>query len=325
MEQHQEKSIVDRYLSGICYRIIAQEFAIHPSSIRSILIKNDILINRKRVFTLEEEKCVCEHYLKSKNSKVTSTELNIPLTSVARILKRNKIKKRDPKEYTRLYDLDQSCFNNHKDPEVLYWLGMILTDGCIDKGNVIQLGLKLSDIKHIEKFKSFLKTNKPIYHTLDHGIYPQCKISVVSNTIYDKLLSLDITPRKSLTVVPHKDFCNSLDFWRGVIDGDGYIGYHTDGYIRLQIVGSQGTCNKFKQFILDKFGYKINVFKVKDKNLHTISCCGKRAYHILDAIYNGNTALERKEIIVNAFRNSKNKKIFKSSVIVDRIKNGEQI
>jgi len=104
-----------------------------------------------------------------------------------------------------------------------YLVGLITSDGSLSKdGRHIDVTSKDREFLEtlVEKLKMSNKvciknrgTNKEAYH-----------IQVSNKNFYDFLLSLGLTPNKSLTLgalnVPDKFF---VDFLRGLIDGDGCI------------------------------------------------------------------------------------------------------
>lgn len=66
----------------------------------------------------------------------------------------------------RLYSLDENYFNSIDSEDKAYWLGFIFADGCISVSEGIErifsIRLSVRDIMHLEKFKVYIKTNKPI-------------------------------------------------------------------------------------------------------------------------------------------------------------------
>ena len=59
------------------------------------------------------------------------------------------------------------------------------------------------------------------------------------------------TPRKSWDgCITDQRLLNSRHFWRGMIDGDGSIGYRKrDGYPLLSLVGTKIMIDQFRYFI----------------------------------------------------------------------------
>lgn len=121
--------------------------------------------------------------------------------------------------------LNKDAFKVIDTEEKAYWLGFLSADGNVHNG-YINITLQERDKEHLEKFKKFLnfigeireecQGNKKYYH-----------ISIGNQTLYEDLISLGCTEKKSLTLTP----CDKVpeeyiyDYIRGYWDGDGGISY----------------------------------------------------------------------------------------------------
>lgn len=126
-------------------------------------------------------------------------------------------------------------------------------DGAVSSTNsAVEISLKLSDAKHLYKFKIFLNAKRDIH--LDFKV-KRCRFSVMSKHFKERLIELGCTPRKSLTLqfptekqVP-REFI--VPFLRGYYDGDGVLS-HDGGATRLVLnTGILGT----EDFIIKAFEY----------------------------------------------------------------------
>lgn len=131
--------------------------------------------------------------------------------------------------------------------EKAYWLGFLFADGAITtngKSYDIELGLKLSDKEHVEKFakavgKEFIITD---------SYRARCILG--SKHMFDTLCSYGCTTRKSLTLQFPKMsiFENSLliqHFIRGYVDGDGCLSWANKKHTRcvVSILGTKEFLN----------------------------------------------------------------------------------
>ncbi len=197
-------------------------------------------------------------------------------------------------------------------PEALYWIGFIYADGCIaKKGNrhLITVDLSTRDKGHIEKFKAFLKAGVSIRdYTRNQNIngkgvkaYYTSVITISSKPIYDKLVSLDFTSNKTYDATVHLDLVTSPDFWRGLIDGDGWISNtHTREY-KYVWVGLCGTIDTIQCFIdfVKGSGIQTDVekarFKKGTKNNYETAFVNKVGKQVLNLLYKDATVyLDRK-------------------------------
>jgi hypothetical protein len=127
-------------------------------------------------------------------------------------------------------------------PEALYWIGFLYADGHIEKDRPrITLTLTEKDLPHLEKFAAFTGS---LVRKVTGGFYRVC---FSNKHIHNRLQSLGFTNRKTWDVTPHESLKYSRDFWRGVIDGDGWI-FHTKVKC-LGICGYIDTLTEFMQFI----------------------------------------------------------------------------
>ncbi|MBL7157431.1 MAG: hypothetical protein ISS92_04640 [Candidatus Omnitrophica bacterium] len=108
-----------------------------------------------------------------------------------------------------------------------YGIGLIATDGCLSSdGRHIEFSSK--DLESVNNFKKSFKLKNRIGRktrgTLPDKLYHRIQFGNVK--FYKFLLTIGLSPRKSHTLkglrVPKHFFA---DFLRGVIDGDGSIGY----------------------------------------------------------------------------------------------------
>lgn len=147
-------------------------------------------------------------------------------------------------------------------PEALYWIGFLYADGHIDRDRPrIVLTLAGKDRTHLEKCKKFFGEGLTIQEIAVNGMAPgqinpsknAFRVGFSSVRIYEKLKSLGFTNNKTLTLDPHPNLKFSRDFWRGVVDGDGWICMNNDaragGKYNYPVIGLSGTEATILEFI----------------------------------------------------------------------------
>lgn len=112
-----------------------------------------------------------------------------------------------------------------KDKDLWYLVGLIATDGNLSlDGRHINITAKEYD--YLEKLKLALGLENKIGKKLNGNNQASYQIQIGNTNLYEFLLSIGLTPKKSLSLgelkVPDEWF---VDFLRGVIDGDGSIGH----------------------------------------------------------------------------------------------------
>lgn len=137
--------------------------------------------------------------------------------------------------------------------EALYWIGFLYADGHIEKDRPrISITCSEVDKLHLEKFAKFFGESLLISQTQKEGLrqngyYCSAAYRVIfsSSKIYEKLKYLGFTNRKTWDITPHDLLKNSTDFWRGCVDGDGWV------INKTQLgVGLSGHVNTLEAFLL---------------------------------------------------------------------------
>lgn len=113
-------------------------------------------------------------------------------------------------------------FADLSNPDVLYWLGWLATDGYIShKETRVTLSLSVKDVDVIEKFRDFVSKKLVIKHTIHHGKFEMVSVSFRNKEITDFLLILGFGENKTFNFIPN--FGITWDYIRGVFEGDGYF------------------------------------------------------------------------------------------------------
>lgn len=106
-------------------------------------------------------------------------------------------------------------------PNLAYAIGLLATDGCLAKDNLL-IDLTSKDREQLENFSKCLGVSFNIGNKLNSNGNKHSRIQFKNRIFYDFLLSIGLTPKKSLTMgklaIPEKYF---FDFLRGCFDGDG--------------------------------------------------------------------------------------------------------
>jgi hypothetical protein len=152
------------------------------------------------------------------------------------------------------YDYEENCNHDFFDivdrPEKAYWLGMLLADGCVSTENEVILSLHVRDRDTVEAFKMALGSHAQItiqgqLKSIDGGQpfhSTTAAVRVRSRRLSAALARHGILPGKTrdprmVEGIP-PEF--ERDFWRGAIDGDGWICWGARGKSRQFIVGFTG-------------------------------------------------------------------------------------
>lgn len=146
--------------------------------------------------------------------------------------------------------------------EKAYWLGFLYADGSVgSKEDKIELGLAEKDLKHIEKFKTFMNINNKISYREKTKSY---RISFRSSQCKQDLINKGCVPKKSLILnFPNENQVPKYlirHFIRGYFDGDGWF-TNTEKCFQVGIIGTENFINGFLDSI-ENIDKKNKIFDV---------------------------------------------------------------
>lgn len=200
------------------------------------------------LFSPEQEQLIVNEYASGLTIKKLALHYCVSQATIQRTLVRNDFPRR-----IRKYDIDETVFNNITE-ESAYWVGFLMADGCINRhpygGNpTVNITLKGSDDGHLNKFKLFLKTDKPLYYSKNGQVH----IQISSSEICERLISFGVTERKTYNNAEVVELENNRHFWRGLFDGDGCISEMKEEgdkrYWKITLTGSENMIEQFISFI----------------------------------------------------------------------------
>ena len=250
------------------------------------------------MFTEEEKQRIIylnnHHY----SAEDMADELNTTECSLQKFFKENNIKKMP---YKKDKFLREDFFKDITTEEQAYLLGLFKTDGYVHyrkDSYVVGIMLKSSDRYMIKKIKELFNSNRKIYH--DGRIGKECDAIEINSEIMAKDLSkFEIIPRKTylLKDIHIEQIPKHLQrhYLRGLLDGDGTIGYDED-YVRIGFCGYNEEFVKSFQYAIDEYLERDVHNVIKKANAYNCKWKGKQCLKILEYLYKDSTiALERKK------------------------------
>jgi hypothetical protein len=203
---------------------------------------------------------------------------------------------------------------NELTPEALYWIGFLYADGSIESARPrITLSITCTDKEHLRKFAEFIGRDLKVL-TLSKredtkefsNANPLCSVKFSSTKIYERLKLLGFSNSKSSFIECHSELSHSRDFWRGVVDGDGWI-YISDRKKGIGLSGTKETLVAFRGFLNNNgIPIKQNPYKDKRKNVHKMDIHGNGQNNpTVDLLYKDATVyLDRKYKIYQEWTNN---------------------
>ncbi|MEE0930544.1 MAG: hypothetical protein UIM53_06045 [Acutalibacteraceae bacterium] len=175
-----------------------------------------------------KENIVREYLLKPQTIHEVAQKYKVSDPSVIKILDENNIIRYSK---AKLFSpkLDEDFFENIDSEEKAYFLGLIITDGCIheDKKRETSVSITLIDEDSylLEYFRDIIGSEKKVAHD-GRGC---SQITIYSNKMAKDLEKYGIVPRKSLSTIFPQNIDNKdmyRHILRGIFDGDGSIGFY---------------------------------------------------------------------------------------------------
>jgi len=252
-----DNKIVTLYNEGKSIKYITKLYKSRSGRIEKFLLENNVELRNYRTPRSDIWKPDCEsandiilEYKDGISAKQLGFKYGVADVTITDFLKRNNIEIKTHSEAIRDrygYNLNENVFDEINE-ESAYWIGFTLSDGNIYKGdrnsNSINFGLQESDWEHLEKLKKFLNCTKPLYKNNKYVF-----IAFYSKKIQNKLEEFGITERKSLTAKVPEQLKKNLHFWRGMVDGDGWVSINKKGYPIIGLCGTLDIVENFRSFI----------------------------------------------------------------------------
>jgi hypothetical protein len=173
-----------------------------------------------------------------------------------------------------------------------YAIGLLATDGCLSKDSLL-IDLTSKDREQLLNFSKCLGIDFKIGTKKNGNGDESLRIQFKNRIFYDFLLSIGLTPRKSLTMgrllIPDKYF---FDFLRGCFDGDGCFYSYWDKRWRsshMFYIEFISASKKHVDWIREELKKRVNVSGhiVQDgkKNTYQLKYAKKEALVIIEKIY----------------------------------------
>lgn len=267
-----------------------------------------ICSSKKRAIDMSAplSKKICSLYAQGMSLTNISLSEKISRDKAYQIVTRAGISERD--RVFRKYSFNENIFSEIDTEEKAYWLGFLYADGNVQLGdrNGIEISLKYSDKKHLEKFSSFINATPSIpvkskIVKLNGKEIQIWRIFVFSKKMAEDLNKWGCTPRKSLTL-KFPDFIDEKlmhHFMRGYFDGDGCLcATHTDKtpLLHFGIVGAKDFVIPYEDYLIEHgILYRHTKIQKAGKAIQTQHGGNLQARKLYDYFYSdANIFLDRK-------------------------------
>lgn len=209
----------------------------------------------------------------------------------------------------RRYAVNEGFFDQIDTEAKAYWLGFITADGCVKSGrrdgrpDTVKIALGRKDREHLAAFREAVGSEHPIRdgeHESYGRVREHSEIAITSVRLADALIDLGVTPRKSLTVRPCPAVSSDLarHYWRGLIDGDGWIRHDRKRHQHiLGLGGSKAIVRAFHAFLIGG-GVRTKIQPKPYKSIWVLAICGRKVVQTAGALLwkNAQIVLCRKHV-----------------------------
>lgn len=187
------------------------------------------------------------------------------------------------------YNIDFFDFSQNS----LYVIGLIYTDGSLDQNRpCFQIGLKKEDSNVLKKISLLMRGTESLIiskprksPSSDNYTQPFYVLKCTNKILYEKLTLFGLYPSKTNSIKPLDILLNNKDFWRGCIDGDGWVTYAKTKYLRIGFCGTREMCQGFVHFCNQYISWNPSFTEKTNNNYCEITLCGKNAKLIHKILY----------------------------------------
>lgn len=312
LDETGEQTVIQAYLSGLTLEDAGASVGVSKKVAFDLLKRRGIpRRDRKEARFLKtapaDRDDIARRYVAGESSGALAEEYGISRATVADYVRARNGEVREMTQ-PKKHNLNESAFASPNE-EGRYWIGMLFADGCVTererRGKSLCLSLSGEDRSHVYRLREFLKASAPVEEIENPSSQwpnasPSCRLTVHNRKLIDSLACYGMTPAKSLTarvaILEH-----DRDFWRGVIDGDGWICRRDDGRPIVGFCGSKDMADQFREFLLRRLDgvatTRAGVNKVSHARDHyRFTATGKFAVETARLLYSGaSVALPRKQ------------------------------
>jgi Mor family transcriptional regulator len=307
----QIQEICDKYENKIYASDLSKEYPVSEATIFNYLKRMGFLPledNRRKLSDIQIQE-ICKKYINGESSEKLKKIYGVANQTILCNIRKNNVKVRTNRDYPKKYQFDITVFDEINE-ESAYWLGVLISDGCVcysGRGDP-KITLSLNDKEHIWKFREFMKSNHPIISCGKQA--KQARLTIRSGELAKRLEEYNMTPRKSFTATVPDCLLDNRHFFRGMIDGDGYVVITVKSkkrpnylYPILGLCGSFNTISQFKDYIRKNFpDCKSDL--IKHASIYKIVLGGRFAVEMAKLLYSDCTiSLDRKQAIANKIIN----------------------
>jgi hypothetical protein len=284
------EKVMELYRSGLSTNNIGKKLGFHKSRIAKIVKAAGEL--RFRRLTDAERATAVEKYLAGESAPTVAEQLGVTSPAIYLALEKSGVPRRLNSDYSKEEAIRHDFFRKIDTREKAYWLGFLLTDGCVTREGEIIISLKGSDAAHLELWRKAVGSKrkitvsgKPKSFEGYNWFCETARFVIKSDRMAADLFGLGVTPAKTGHTIYPKQIPAEFeaDFWRGAVDGDGWLCWVKSGKRQQLVLGFTGdlpVVQAFRSFVVrntptaaqvTRNGLKLSKFQVTDTFAYTVA------------------------------------------------------
>jgi hypothetical protein len=230
---------------------------------------------------------IASRYSSGESTIALGEAFGVSHVAISGILHRRGIQMRTQSESHRRLPLNEDAFVPVTEHSA-YWAGFLMADGCVF-GNAVAIVLSPIDVRHLEKFRDFLGSGHQISWVKEKPGTSRrdvVRIEVKSARLTASLARFGVVAGKTETSQV-QILADDRHFWRGVVDGDGWIGLAkrpVADNARLDLVGSKPLMTQFASFV-SAVRPSANISPRVHKSIYRVGLSGGTARAIIRHLY----------------------------------------
>lgn len=262
LTEEETEKVIKLYLEKVPVHVLAKQFGCCNTTMSKFLREHGMTPSRKgyknvKKFSKEKEEEIVALYKAGMNQKEIAEKYNTFNTSIRRVLLRNNIIPRPNTKVNRYCKHNPFKAIRRHDELTEYFLGLLLTDGCITKEKKanrvpnINLSLTSTDGYIIEAFRDWASPKQKVSYVYQkiNGSY-MAAVNITNEEAVDWLTRKGNFKNKSFRA---KIYCPiTWQILRGIFDGDGGwkdANYHSGLHFFV--------CGLSKDFMLQIYNFLI--------------------------------------------------------------------
>ena len=251
---------------GYNAKTAADEVGVKMATLLRHMKVNDIPYNKPPTnIHPKYHESIKQEYLTGSNSNTLAEKYGCSNDTILRFLKISGIDIVKPTEYKFYkdgYTINRDAFKDLDSEESAYYYGWLLTDGNLCESGRVSIQVQRCDEDIILNFNNYMGIGKEVmrrsrYDGRTGNTYHSTEMYFSDVVVRDRLIALGLRPRKSTKEVCPDMFKYNRHFWRGALEGDGWIVKEGKSY-GCGIVGSESLIDDFCKYCTELGVTKLN-------------------------------------------------------------------